>query len=92
MNEEMGALILNELTQMRRDSQAMLEKVVRIEEKVQDVGDHEARIRVLEQAVPDEAKVRLNTLERWKWTAAGAIGASGGSLALSVWSTLKGIK
>ena len=92
MNEEMGALILNELTQMRRDNHVMLEKVVRIEETVRDVGDHEARIRVLEQAIPDEVKVRLNALERWKWTAMGAIGASGGSLALSVWSTLKGIQ
>lgn len=87
----MGALILNELTQMRRDSQVMLEKVVRIEETVRDVGDHEARLRVLEQALPDEAKVRLTALERWRWTAMGAIMAAGGSLALSVASALKGV-
>lgn len=83
MNEEMGALILNELTQMRRDSQVMLEKVVRIEETVRDVGDHEARIRVLEASIPDEAKVRLTALERWRYglpvtglTALASIGLS----------------
>jgi phage shock protein A len=91
VNEEMGALILNELTQMRRDSQVMLEKVVRIEETVRDVGDHEARIRVLEQAIPDEIKVRLNSLEKWRWTAVGAITAAGGSLAISVLDALKGV-
>jgi len=88
----MGALILNELTQMRRDSQIMLEKVVRIEETVRDVGDHEARLRVIEQSIPDDAKVRLSALERWRWTAMGAIGASGGALALSLYSTLKGVQ
>lgn len=90
MNEEMGALILNELTQMRRDSQTMLEKVVRIEETVRDVGDHEARIRVLEQAMPDEAKVRLTALERWRYgmpiTGLLALGGA----AVSAWTATKG--
>jgi phage shock protein A len=91
VNEEMGALILNELTQMRRDNQVMLEKVVRIEETVRDVGDHEARLRVIEAAIPDNVKVRLTSMERWRWTAMGAIAASGGSLAISALSALKGI-
>lgn len=92
MNEEMGALILNELTQMRRDSQIMLEKVVRIEETVRDVGDHEARIRVLEAAVPDEAKVRLTALERWKYGLPLTSLVAMGSLALSAWSMTRGAK
>lgn len=90
MNEETGALILSELMQMRRDSQVMLEKVVRIEEKIVDVGDHEQRIRVLEMAAPDEAKVRLSNLERWKWTASGALAASGISLGTQIYNAIKG--
>lgn len=86
MNEEMGALILNELTQMRRDGQAMLEKVVRIEETVKDVGDHEARLRVLEANLPDEAKVRLTTLERWKYGITATGTASLVSLGVSAWN------
>lgn len=90
MNEEMGALILNELTQMRRDSQVMLEKVVRIEETVRDVGDHESRLRVIEASIPDEAKVRLASLEKWRYTAMGALAASGISLGTQFYNALKG--
>ena len=90
MNEEMGALILNELSQMRRDSQLMLEKVVRIEETVRDVGDHEARLRVLESLLPDHAKERLTSIERWRWTAMGAFGAAGASLASQIYNAVKG--
>lgn len=101
----MGALILNELTQMRRDNGLMLEKVIRIEETVKDVGDHESRIRALETAIPDEIKVRLSTLEasmpdeakaristleRWKWTAMGALSTSGVSIGVNVYNALKG--
>jgi hypothetical protein len=87
----MGALILNELTQMRRDNSLMLEKVVRIEETVRDVGDHESRLRVLEASIPDEVKVRLNALERWRWTAMGALSTSGISIGVQVYNTLKGV-
>ena len=92
MNEEMGALILNELTQMRRDSQVMLEKVVRIEETVRDVGDHEARLRVLESSLPDEAKVRLTTLERWKYGITASATTAFISLGVSAWTQIKGAK
>lgn len=87
----MGALILNELTQMRRDNATMLEKVIRIEETVRDVGDHESRLRVLEASIPDEVKVRLNSLERWKWTATGALATSGISIGVNIYNALKGV-
>lgn len=87
----MGALILNELTQMRRDNTLMLEKVIRIEETVRDVGDHESRLRVLEASIPDEVKVRLNSLERWKWTATGALATSGISIGVNIYNALKGV-
>lgn len=90
MNEEMGALILNELSQMRRDGQTMLEKVIRIEETVKDVGDHEARIRVLEAELPDDAKSRITALEKWRWTAMGALGTAGASLASQIYNAVKG--
>jgi hypothetical protein len=90
VNEETGALILSELIQMRRDQQAMLEKVVRIEETVKDVGDHESRLRVLEASIPDEVKVRLSSLEKWKWTATGALAASTASLGAQIYNALKG--
>lgn len=82
--------VLNELTVMRAESRETLVKVTMIEERVKDVGDHEARLRVVETAVPADAKTRLTALERWKWSAMGALGMAGGSLATQIWTTVKG--
>ena len=53
----------------------ILVEIARLQEQVKDVPD---------------LKTRVSSLEKWKWTAMGAIGASGGSLALTLWNTLKG--
>lgn len=38
-----------------------------------------------------ELKTRIAALERWRWTAMGALGASGLSLATQVYNSLKGV-
>lgn len=55
----------------------ILVEVARVQEQIKDVPD---------------LKSRVNALEKWKWTAMGAIGASGGSLALSLYGVLKGVQ
>lgn len=82
--------VLNELTVMRAESRETLVKVTTIEERVKDVGDHEARLRVVESAMPPDAKTRITSLERWRYglPIAGIVGL--GSLVLSGWNATKG--
>lgn len=82
--------VLNELTVMRAESRETLVKVTTIEERVKDVGDHEARLRVVESAMPPDAKTRLTSLERWRYgLPITGIVAIGGTV-LSAWTATKG--
>lgn len=67
--------ILNKLDGLDSKTTNVLVSLARLEEQIKDVPD---------------LKMRVMALEKWKWTAMGAIGASGGSLALSLYSALKG--
>lgn len=67
--------ILDKLDGLDGKTTTILVEIARLQEQVKDVPD---------------LKTRVSALERWKWTAMGAIGASGGSLALTLWNTLKG--
>lgn len=68
----------------------------RIFQKLDDLDHKQTQVLVglarLEEQIKDvpDLKQRVAALEKWKWTAMGAIGASGGSLALTLWNTLKG--
>lgn len=67
--------ILDKLDSLEGKTTEVLVKVTRVEEQMKDFPD---------------LKARVTSLEKWRWTAMGAIGASGGALALSLWSALKG--
>lgn len=67
--------ILDKLDSLDTKTTNVLVGLARLEEQIKDVPD---------------LKQRVNALEKWKWTAMGAIAASGGSLAISVLNALKG--
>ena len=67
--------VYDKLDSLEQWSREVLVAVTRVEEQVKDMPD---------------LKVRVSALERWRWTAMGAMAASGGSLALSLFSALKG--
>jgi len=69
--------ILDKLDSLDDKTTDILVKVTRVEEQVKDVPD---------------LRTRVASLEKWRWTAMGAISASGGALALSLYSTLKGVQ
>lgn len=73
-----AADLYGEVTAARRDIQNVLTKVeVMGSQNVTMAGqlaDHEARIRLLDDRIPDHAAARLTAVERWQWRAAGAIG------------------
>lgn len=54
---------------------SILVEVARIQEQVKDVPD---------------LKTRVQALERWKWTAMGALAASGASIASQIYAALRG--
>lgn len=69
----------------------------RIFQKLDELGEKQTEVlvglaRLGEQIkdVPD-LKQRVQLLEKWRWTAMGAIMASGGSLAISVLNALKSV-
>lgn len=68
--------ILDKLDALEQKATETLVGLARLEEQVKDVPD---------------LRTRVASLEKWKWTAMGAIMASGGSLALSLASALKGV-
>lgn len=82
--------ILDELTVMRAESRETLVKVTRIEEQVKDVGDHEARLRVMESAMPADAKTRITSLEHWRYGLPITAVVGLGSMVLSAWTATKG--
>lgn len=68
--------ILDKLDSLEGKTTQVLVGLARVEEQIKDVPD---------------LKARVHSLEKWRWTAMGAIAASGGSLALSLFSALKGM-
>jgi hypothetical protein len=89
MENDLGR-VLDELTVMRAESRETLVKVTRIEEQVKDVGDHEARVRVLEAAVPPDLKGRVTSLEHWRYGLPITAVVSLGGMILSAWTAAKG--
>lgn len=83
-------LILSELQGLRQESRESLIKVTRIEEQIKDVGDHEARIRVLEQVIPADTEVRITALERWKYGLPIAGLTAVVSAGISAWTATRG--
>lgn len=66
--------ILDKLDSLDGKTTTVLIEIAKLQEQIKDVPD---------------LKTRVGALEKWKWTAMGAMGASGGALALSLWSALK---
>lgn len=67
----------------------ILDKLDSLEGKTTEVLVELARLGEQIKDVPD-LKQRVQSLEKWRWTAMGAIMASGGSLAISVLNAIKG--
>jgi len=67
--------ILDKLDSLDGKTTSVLVEIAKLQEQIKDVPD---------------LKQRINALEKWRWTAMGAIAASGGSLAISVLNALKG--
>ena len=69
--------LYHEMVGLRADVTAALTKMERSNERgaaaerVQ--SDHEARLRVLENAVPSSLEVRMMALEKFRWQIAGAL-------------------
>jgi len=68
--------ILDKLDSLEGKTTAVLVGLARVEEQIKDVP---------------ALKARVSALEKWRWTAMGAIAASGGSLVISLVSALKGV-
>ena len=66
----------------------ILDKLDGLDAKTTDVLVGLARVEEQIRDIPS-LKDRVQALEKWKWTAMGALGAAGGSLALSLASALK---
>lgn len=92
--DENLARILDELVVMRAESRETLVTVTRIQEQVRDVGDHEARIRVLEAEIPTGGDkgilTRVTALERWRYGLPIAGLTAVLSAALSAWTATRG--
>ena len=67
----------------------IFEKLDSLESKTTDVLVGLARLEEQIKDVPD-LKQRVAALERWRWTAMGALGMSGASILSQAYTTLKG--
>lgn len=67
--------ILDKLDDLEGKTTLILISLARVEEQIKDVPN---------------LRERVTSLERWKWTAMGALAASGASLASQVYGALKG--
>lgn len=94
--DESLARVLDELTVMRAENRETLVAVTRIQEQVRDVGDHEARLRVLEAEIPTGAEkgvlTRLTALERWRYGLPIAGLTAVISAGLSAWTATRGVR
>jgi hypothetical protein len=68
--------ILNKLDEIGNTQTQTLVAIAKIQEQIKDVPD---------------LKTRVAALERWKWTAMGALGMSGASILSQAYTTLKGV-
>lgn len=68
--------ILDKLDGLEGKTTAILVSLAKIEEQIKDVPD---------------LKERVAALERWKWTAMGALAASGFSLGTQLYNAVKGV-
>ncbi len=66
---------MDKLDSLETKTTSVLVEIARIQEQVRDVPD---------------LRQRVTALERWKWTAMGALGTAGASLATQIYSALKG--
>lgn len=66
---------MDKLDALDTKTTAILVEIAKLQEQVKDVPD---------------LKQRVMALERWKWTAMGALGTAGASLASQLYSALKG--
>lgn len=67
--------ILDKLDGLETKTTEVLVGLARLEEQIKDVPD---------------LKQRVAALERWKWTAMGALGTAGASLASQIYTAVKG--
>lgn len=67
--------ILDKLDSLEGKTTEVLVGLARVEEQIKDVPD---------------LKQRVQALEKWRWTAMGALGMSGASIVSQAWTTLKG--
>jgi len=69
--------LYHEMVGLRADVTAALTKMERSNERGASAErvqlDHEARMRVLENAVPSSLEVRIMALEKFRWQIAGAL-------------------
>lgn len=71
------------------NEERILDKLDSLEVKTTDVLIGLARVEEQIKDVPD-LKSRVAALERWRWTAMGALAASGASLASQFYNAVKG--
>lgn len=67
--------IFQKLDELSDKTSTIMVGVARLEEQIKDVPD---------------LKIRVNALEKWRWTAMGALGTSGIALASQLYGSLKG--
>lgn len=71
------------------NEERILDKLDGLEHKTTDILVGMARIEEQIKDVPN-LKDRVAALERWRWTAMGALGAAGASLLSQVYNAVKG--
>lgn len=76
--EVTAATLLTAFTDLHRDVSAVLSKVEVIEAgRTADratLADHEARLRVIQDALPPALETRLIAGEKWRWQVAAVLG------------------
>lgn len=74
-----AADVLVEMSAVRRDVGQVLTRVEVIDTRgavqAAQLADHEARIRQVEQRIPQHLSGRLAGVERWQWRAGGIVAA-----------------
>lgn len=71
------------------NEERILDKLDELGEKTTQVLVGLARVEEQIKEVPD-LKTRVAALEKWRWTAMGALGMSGASILSQAYTTLKG--
>ena len=66
---------MDKLDGLDNKTTSILVEIARVQEQIKDIPD---------------LKTRVTALERWRWTAMGALGTAGASLASQIYTALKG--